>query len=360
MERSLPEKLNVIIATRIHEPEEYMERVKAIAPGRINVRYAWGDFIAEMKEEWPERMMRRNANEAADDAQSDADREAMLATAHVMLCGVPFPQHVVKRTPDLRWAHFTFAGISNLGGSDWWEAPCAVTSSRGYTGARPIAESVIAATMMFARRLDLASINTNPDFKTTLVPRMISVEDKTMGIIGLGGIGNHVARMAKGLGMRVIGTRRSVTSLQTGIEDVDELYPASQTHEVLAQSDFVAVCAMWTPETEGMFDKAAFAATKQGAFFINVARGELVKEPALVEALRSEHLAGAYLDVWPDDFATPPNPELLKLPNVVITPHISGRADTSFNFGTEVFLDNLKRLVDGEPLVNQVDWSRSY
>lgn len=360
MNKTVPEKINVVIATRIRDVDEYLDRVRAVAPGRINARYAWGDFIAEMGREWPERMMRRNANEAAENALPDDEREAMLAETNVMLLGVPFPQNVVQRAPNLLWAHFTFAGISNLAGSGWWGAPCAVTSSRGYTGARPIAESVIAATMMFARRLDLASLNTNPNFKPMLVPDMISVEGKTMGIIGLGGIGNHIATMAHGLGMRVVATRRSATSMQENVDGVEELYPASQTNEVLAQSDFVAVCAMWTPETEGMFGEAAFAATKQGAFFINVARGELVQEPALVEALKSGHIAGAYLDVWPDDFAVPPNPALLELPNVVITPHISGRADTSHNFGIEVFLDNLKRLVDGEPLVNQVEWARGY
>jgi len=360
VDESLPETINVVIATRIHDPEAYMERIRALAPGRIHVKYAWGEFIPEMRREWPDRMMRRNAGEAESSARGDAEREAMLANTHVMLFGVPFPMHVPPRAPRLRWAHFTFAGISNLKGSDWWEVPCAVTSSRGFTGARPIAESVIAAAMMFARRLDLAAINTNQEFKTNLVPPMISVEGKTMGIVGLGGIGNHVAQMARALGMRVVATRRSVSAVQHDVDGVDTVYPINDTHRMLAESDFVAVCAMWTPETEGMFDSAAFAAMKPGAFFINIARGELVQEPALIEALASERLAGAYLDVWPDDFATPPNPELLKLPNVVITPHISGRADASFNFGTELFIDNLRRLINGEALVNQVDWSRAY
>jgi phosphoglycerate dehydrogenase-like enzyme len=129
---------------------------------------------------------------------------------------------------------------------------------------------------------------------------------------------------------------------------------------MLAEADFVAVCAMWTPETQGMFNEALFAACKPGAYFINVARGELVEDAALIAALQSGRLAGAYLDVWPNDFATLPDPALLADPNVVITPHISGQADRSHNFGDELFLQNLERFVKGEPLINQIDFERGY
>lgn len=360
MERNLPENLNVVIATVLPDPEGYIERARAVAPGRINVSYAWSDFLPDLSAEWPERMMSRLQHAVRSPERSEAEIEAMLADTHALLFGVPFPKHILEKTPNLLWAHFGFAGITNLGGSDWWNAPCAITSSRGVTGARPIAETVIAAAMMFARRLDLAAVNSKPDFNTTLIPPMVSVEGKTMGIVGLGGIGGEVAKMARGLGMRVVATRRSATEVRRDADGADVLYPVAQTTEMLAESDFVAVCAMWTPETENMFNEELFTAMKPGSFFLNVARGEMVYEPALVTALQSGHLAGAYLDVWPDDFANPPNPELLKLENVVITPHISGRADSSFNFGNELFLENLKHLINGEPLVNQVDWTRSY
>jgi phosphoglycerate dehydrogenase-like enzyme len=117
---------------------------------------------------------------------------------------------------------------------------------------------------------------------------------------------------------------------------------------------------MWTAETEGMFDANAFAAMKPGAYFINVARGEIVGEEPLVDALKSGHVGGCYLDTWPDDMARLPHPELLKLPNVTITPHVSQQADTNQNFGIEVFFDNLQRLLKGEPLINVVDFERGY
>jgi phosphoglycerate dehydrogenase-like enzyme len=160
--------------------------------------------------------------------------------------------------------------------------------------------------------------------------------------------------------MRVVATRKSAESVQEEVDGVDVLYPASMLHEMLGQCDFVVVAAMLTPETEGIFDESAFAATKQGAYFINVARGELVQEKPLVDAMRSGHLGGCYLDTWPDDMARLPDPDLLALPNVTVTPHISQQAETNQNFGVDVFCDNLARLLNGEPLINVVDWKRGY
>lgn len=356
----LPDKLNVLLLTaRAGDP--FVERVKALDPGRLNVVNAWPIYYDELNSEWSERTMDRlagprpNVPQGVEETKKELERDA-----HIVLGGVPYPRQMPSRAPNLIWAHFGFAGLSNLMGSDWWGTSFMTTSGRGFSGARPIAESVIAASLMHARRLDLAVLNSNPNFDATLVPAMFDVEDKTMAIIGLGGIGANVAKMARGLGMRVIATRRSATSFQKDVDGVDELYPVSQTYDVLGQADFVAVCAMWTAETEGMFDSAAFAATKPGAYFINVARGELVQEEPLVEALRSGHLGGAYLDTWPDDLARLPHPELLKLPNVTITPHVSQQAEVNHNFGVEVFFQNLQRLLKGEELVNVVDWTRGY
>jgi phosphoglycerate dehydrogenase-like enzyme len=160
--------------------------------------------------------------------------------------------------------------------------------------------------------------------------------------------------------MRVIATRKSAETVMHDTDGCDVVYPADQLHDALGEADAVAVCAMWTPETEGMFNEAAFAATKPGAYFINVARGELVEEQPLVDALKSGHLGGAYLDTWPDDMARLPHPDLLTMPNVTITPHVSQQAETNQNFGVDVFCDNLARLLKGEPLVNVVDWKRGY
>jgi phosphoglycerate dehydrogenase-like enzyme len=359
MERSLPEKVNVVILNR--QGPSLIDRIKAIDPRRLEVFDVWPDFYDELAGSWSFRMMERLGGPKPETpARPPEEAAAVLREAHVMLAGLPYPRSIRDRVPNLLWAHFGFAGVSNLVGSEFWDAPFLLTSGRGYSGARPIAESVIAATMMHARRLDLAVLNTNPSFDPTLSPAVVNIEGKTMGIIGLGGIGANVAKMARGIGMRVVATRQSAQQIQQDVDGVDVLYPAAKTHEMLGECDVVAVCAMLTAETEGMFNEAAFAAIKPGAYFINVARGELVLEKPLIDALKSGHLGGAYLDTWPDDMARLPDPELLTMPGVTITPHVSQQAETNQNFGNEVFCDNLTRLLKGEALVNVVDWKRGY
>jgi phosphoglycerate dehydrogenase-like enzyme len=356
---TVPQKVNVVILNR--QAPDLIERIRSIDPERLNVFDVWPDFYDELAGSWSFRMMERLGGPKPEATpRSPEDAAAVLRDAHVMLAGLPYPRTIRDRVPNLLWAHFGFAGVSNLNGSEFWDAPFLLTSGRGYSGARPIAESVIAATMMHARRLDLAVLNTTPSFDPTLSPAVMNIEGKTMGIVGLGGIGANIAKMARGLGMRVVATRKSAATVQQNVDGVDVLYPASKTYDMLAESDVVAVCAMLTAETDGMFDEAAFAATKPGAYFINVARGELVLEKPLIDALKSGHLSGAYLDTWPDDMARLPDPELLTMPGVTITPHVSQQAETNQNFGNDVFCDNLARLLKGEPLVNVVDWQRGY
>jgi phosphoglycerate dehydrogenase-like enzyme len=356
----IPQKLNVGVAARVSA--EYLDQIRAVDPGRIELTYLQPHLIDLLKGEWPERTVNRFLGGMTPEPLPAEDLEALLGAQHVLLLGNPFPKRIVGRMPELLWGHFNFAGVSNLMGSDWYgaEGPM-ITSSRGYISPRPIAESVIAATMLFARRLDLAARNTKPGFDMSLdPPGVLNVFGKTMGIIGLGGIGREVAVMAKGLGMRVVATRGTATEVRHDDDGVDTVYPPSHLHEALAESDFIAVCAMWTPQTEGMLDEAAFAATKPGAYFINIARDGLVVEPALIAALESGHLAGAYLDVWANDRTSPPADALLNHPNVVCTPHISHRGDVAQNLGLTVFLDNLARLLEGEPLENVIDWNRGY
>jgi D-2-hydroxyacid dehydrogenase (NADP+) len=182
-----------------------------------------------------------------------------------------------------------------------------------------------------------------------------------MAIVGLGGIGTHVARLSRAFGMRVVATRRSAERRQVDVDGVDELFPAAELNAMLAEADFVVVCAMWTPETEGLIGEAAFAAVKPGAIFANIARGEIVDEDALLAALASGRVRAAYLDVWHGDVTgADPRPDLLAAPNVVLTPHVSGVSDVVASFGVDLFLDNLQRLLRNESLVQVVDWSRGY
>jgi D-2-hydroxyacid dehydrogenase (NADP+) len=294
-----------------------------------------------------------------------ADREeldAALGVAHVLLVGYPVPPLIVAKAPRLTWAHHTQAGVSNLHACDLWTSGVTLTSSRGEMSASAIAEYVVAAAAFFARGLHEGMRQKQAGLFARSGYEMVSLRGATMGVVGLGGIGREVARQAKALGMRVLATRRSVTAAAYDTEGVDCLLPAGQLHEMAAESDFLAVCAQLTAETAGMIDAGVFSALKPSAVLINVARGEEVNEDALVEALLRGDLRGAVLDVYDGELAgRRPRPELLELPQVLLTPHISGRGDASaWEPIRRLFADNLRRFLLGEPLLNVVDRQRGY
>jgi glyoxylate/hydroxypyruvate reductase A len=140
-------------------------------------------------------------------------------------------------------------------------------------------------------------------------------------------------------------------SLLGSADDLDGLLP---------ESDFVAVCCQWTPETTNLINAARLAAMKPGVVLVNVARGEIVDEAALVQALASGHLRGVVLDVYVGEFEHQPPEALWRDPRVLLTPHISGASDENRHGAIELFCDNLRAYLDGSPLRNVIDWQRGY
>jgi phosphoglycerate dehydrogenase-like enzyme len=296
------------------------------------------------------------------DAVPRAQRDELLATAEVLLIGYPVPRRLANRAVALRWAHHTQAGVSNLLGSDLWSSQVALTSSRGAVGVTAIAEYVLAGVLYFSRGLDIAAGRHAGDALNRRSYHLSSVAGATMGIIGLGGIGREVARLARAMGMRVVATRRSALAAQNNVDGADLLLPSSGLIELAAQSDFVVVCSQLTEQTRGMIDARVLAAMKRGSVLINIARGEEVDESALMEAINSGQLRGALLDVHEgESTGRAPRPDLLDAPTVLFTPHISTSADRT---GTEpvkrLFADNLRRFLSCEPLLNPVDRARGY
>ena len=360
MPLELPDVLKVLVIAPMNQATA--DRIEAVNPGRVKVFRVWDDFQPELAEEWPEATMKRRAGAVSPPQRDREELEELIHEASVAILGVPWPKSAAARMPNLIWSHLPFAGVSNLKESAWWGGNAILSSGRGSTNAIPIAESAMAGAFLLARRLDLAVRQTDAGVLDAEAYRtgMSVLHGKTMGVIGLGGIGAEVARIARGTGMRVIATRHSANRRQIDVDGVDVLMPPSETSALLAESDYVALCAMWTPETERMLDREAFAAMKPGAYFLNIARGELVDEPAMVQALESGHLAGAYIDVWWNDTDEPPIPELLTAPNLIITPHVTNGSDGNYRGGIDIFCDNLGRLLSGEPLTNAVDWDRGY
>ena len=173
-----------------------------------------------------------------------------------------------------------------------------MTSSRGAVAATAIAEYALAAAAHFARGLHEAARQKAAGQFTRDGYQTRTLGGATMGVIGLGGIGREVARLSRAAGMRVIGTRRSVTAPLPGADGADLVLPAGRILQVAAESDFLVVCSQLTAETRGLISAAVFAAMKPGAVLINVARGEEVDEDALVEAVTAGRIRGAVLDVY--------------------------------------------------------------
>ena len=179
-------------------------------------------------------------------------------------------------------------------------------------------------------------------------------------MVGAGGIGSEVGRLCAALGMRVVGTRRQPQPGAPLPQGFSEIGGSEALDRLLPDSDFVVICCQWTPETTRLFNKDRFAAMKTGSVLVNVARGEIVDEDALLDALQRDHLRGAALDVYVGEFERPPMPQLWSDRRVLITPHISNGSDVNQHGGVDVFCDNLRAYRDGRPLHNVIDWQRGY
>ncbi len=179
----------------------------------------------------------------------------------------------------------------------------------------------------------------------------------TMCLVGVGSIGSRVARAAQALDMHVIAVRRHYGF--EGPQGVEAIYGPHQMNEAFAQADWVVACAPHTPETHAMIGREQFQAMKESAYFINIGRGKVVDEPALIEALTSRQIRGAGLDVTYEE-PNPADSPLWDMENVIITSHYSGQAQNYGLRATEIFLDNLKRYNEGRPLRNQVDKQLGY
>ena len=245
------------------------------------------------------------------------------------------------RAERLRWLHTMSAGTDHPVFAALRGRGVTVTNSAG-AAAPSIAQTVM--TYLLALSRDLPRSLRDQAARRWQPGPSVDLDGMRLGIVGLGSIGTETARLAQAFGMEVTGLRRS----PTGAEPC-ETWPDDRLPDLLARADAIAVTAPLNDATRGMFDAAAFAAMRAGAWFVNVGRGEIVDEPALVDALLADHLGGAALDV----FATEPLPvdsPLWRFPNVIITPHSSGTTDRTRRRSVDLFIDNFRRFAAGEQL----------
>ena len=351
------ETLQVLILQQV--PDAVLERVRNV-DRRISVIDARGWFDVELRSTWPQWTVDRYLGTRKSPATSLEERNRALASADVVLTGWPPVKDLRQRAPRLKWVHELPAGASNFFDTDLWGSDVLVTTSRGLTNRRPMAEYVLACFLHFARGLQLSYREKQQRRFDHKAYDPIIIRDKTVCVVGAGGIGVEVAKLCAGAGLRVIGTRRQFppgAPLPPGFARIES---SDRLHELLSESEFVAVCCPWTKKTHHLVGSSAFAAMKPGTVLANISRGEIIDEAALLKALADGKLRGVGLDVYDGEFERPPDPRLWEDERVIITPHVSALTDISEHGGVNLFCENLARYLDGRHLENLIDWERGY
>ena len=247
--------------------------------------------------------------------------------------------------PNLKWLHTFSTGVDSPIFRSFVERGVRLTNSAG-TAASPIAQTVMM--YMLAHSRDFKGFVRQQQQHEWTMHRFVELEGSSLLVVGVGPIGQEIIRLAQAFNMNVTAARRTVIGFQPC-----PVVPLSKLHEALAHADYVAVALPLNDDTRNIIDADALAAMKPGSFFMNVGRGELVDEPALIDALSRGHLAGAGLDV----FAVEPLPSdspLWDMENVIITPHSSGTSTLISERAIDIFIDNLSNLARGAHLRNEV------
>ncbi|MGZ8485589.1 MAG: D-2-hydroxyacid dehydrogenase [Candidatus Binatia bacterium] len=340
-------------------PDAVLDRIAKV-DRRVKVVDARGWFDVELRATWPQWTVDRYLGSRKSPATTLAQRNDALASAEIMLVGWPPVKDIRVRAPRLKWVHELPAGASNFLDTDLWGSDVIVTTSRGLTNRRPMAEYVLASFLHFSRGLHLSYRDQRRHQLDHHAYDPIIIRDKTVCVVGTGGIGQEVAKLCAAAGMRVVGTRRAVSSAATLPPGFAQLEPADALHDLLHESEFIAICCPWTTETTHLIGDQAFAAMKPGTVLVNIARGEIIDEQALINALGEGKLRGFATDVYDGEFERAPDARLWDHERVVITPHVSAATDVSEHGGVKLFCENLSRYLAGQPLENVIDWQRGY
>ncbi|MCZ6872478.1 MAG: D-2-hydroxyacid dehydrogenase [bacterium] len=338
--------------------DDDLNEIAAVDPS-IRVVDARGLFDIEIRDTWPQWTVQRYLRSGPLPESTREQRDLFLSNAEVIFGGWPFVLDLCARAPHLKWFHQRPAGASNLLRGDLWNSKVTVTTSRGYGNTLPMAEYVLGSFFHFDRAFHMAYRDQQRHQFDHRTYRPVSLPGKTVCVVGAGGIGLDVGRLCAEVGMHVVGTRRTPVGADlppgfSRLETPDHLY------DLLSESEFVAICCQWTPATTNLIGRQAFAAMQSGTVLVNVARGEIIDQAALLEALASGLLRGVALDVYVGEFEHEPDHRLWDDERVLITPHVSGGAEKQQHRGIELFCKNLRAYLNGQPLTNVIDWQRGY
>lgn len=340
-------KAPVHVLSTMAFPDEWLDQLRAISP-----RLAITQYTATHPAEVP---------------------AALWEQTEVLYSGAVFPDPA--HAPRLRWLQLDTSGVDHVLRTPLWQADVAVTTLNG-VAPPTMSEYALMMMLAFAHRLPLMlEHQARADWPSLaerwqrFMPR--ELRGATLGIVGYGSIGRELGRVARALGMRVLGLRRGAapcpaapaTYRIAGVAGQDDapdlLYGPDGLLDMLPHCDYVVLIVPYTAATHHLIDRAALHAMKRSAVLVNMARGGVVEEEALIEALRDGWIAGAALDVFEREPPPPASP-FWTMENVIISPHVAGFTPRYHERVLELFGANLRRYLAGEPLLNQAQRDRDY
>ena len=342
------DKVKVMITFRIEQ--EFVEEIKAVDP-RIELLYE-SSLMG-----YP----RYQSHHVGFNGTPEQEKqwEKMLGQAEVIF-GYITPSHshnLKKIAPNLKWVQSPSTGIGQMVYESGLNDSDIVFTTAGGVHTRPLAEFCMTAMLMYVK--DVFRMESEKHHKHWERYCGTELRGKTLAIISLGNTGRELARLAGCLGMHVIGTKRNIEGVNPTSLGAERLYPWTDLKPMLSQADFVVLCVPHTSETTGLIGEEELAAMKHGSMLINIARGVIVDQPALIHALQSRHLGAAALDVTTPE-PLPADSPLWDMSNVLISPHSASTVDAENAKLTKLFCDNLRSYLDGKPLRNVLDKTLLY
>ena len=292
------------------------------------------------------------------------DELTAALTGADVLCSYDIPANWREVAPRLRWLQVPGAGVDALKSKGLLDADTGIiiTSASGIH-ATTICEYVFGSMLMFnwnwPQMVHLQNQHTWARSASWYKLGRRELIGQTLGIIGVGSIGRRIAKLGHAFGMRVLGMRHSLHTRGQEDSDVDMYYAREHLHDLLGQCDYVVLAVPLTPDTERLIGESELRAMRPNAYLVNIARGRIVDEQALIRALKEEWIMGAGLDVTEEE-PLPPDSPLYSMPNVILTPHISGHSTHYEERLAELFADNIRRFRAGEALHNRYDPARGY
>ncbi|MFC2006413.1 D-2-hydroxyacid dehydrogenase, partial [Chloroflexota bacterium] len=333
------------------------ERIEAVDP-RVRVIYAmeevraelgiadtkiitWGQPIVQKK------LTSKAASEALDHVLSHIE----------VVFGWRLPLNILSRAPRLKWVQGVGAGIDLLVGKTGLLHSDVMVSTASGINAIAVAEFTLCLMLMIVKQAPRFISNNKVGCWKPFANSELN--GKTVGIVGLGKIGGEIARLARSFRMIVLATKRSATGNKKEGTEVDTLFSTKEITHMLPECDFVILTVPLTPETRGLIAEEELKVMKPTAYLINVARGPIVKQDVLIQALKERWIAGAALDVFEVEPLSEES-ELWNMPNVIISPHIAGYVGEHYTARIQLFCENLRRFLRGDELYNIFDKGKGY